>query len=80
VIELIDAIKLERGPGAATKAQVWLKRLFNWMVEKDEIEWSPIAGLNAPAPKRVRDRALSDDEVRRLARLRPASVPVRPIS
>ena len=65
-IELMDRIKTERGPGAATKAQAWLRRVFNWMLEKDEIEASPIAGMKAQARLQPRDRALSDDEVRRL--------------
>ena len=67
-IELADAIKLQRGPGAATKAQAWTKRLFNWSVEKAVLEASPLAGMKAVAQIRVRDRALSDDEVRRLWR------------
>lgn len=65
-IELVDCIKAERGPGAATKAQAWLRRVFNWMLEKDEIEASPIAGMKAPARLQPRDRVLSDDELRRL--------------
>ena len=44
----------------------WLRRAFNWMIEKDELEASPIARMKPPAPMRVRERALSDDEVKRL--------------
>ena len=51
---------------AAVTCHTWLRRAFNWMVEKDELEASPIARMKPPAPVRVRERALSDDEVRRL--------------
>ena len=36
------------------------------MIEKDELEASPVARMKPPAPMRVRERALSDDEVKRL--------------
>ena len=60
-VAVLDAIKLERGPMAAVTT-----RCLNWMIEKDELESSPVARMKPPAPMRVRERALSDDEVKRL--------------
>lgn len=65
-VQLLDGIKTNRGPMAATTCHTWLRRMLNWCVEKDELEASPIARMKPPAPMRVRERALSDDEVRRL--------------
>jgi integrase len=66
IIEIVDGIKFARGPYAAVNTQAWIKRCLNWCVEKAELEVSPAAGLRRPAPARIRERALSNDEVRRL--------------
>src|SRR5512132_2848131 len=63
-VQVLDTIKGARGPMAAVTTHTWLRRAFNWMVEKDEIEASPIARMKPPV--RVRERALSDDEMKRL--------------
>ncbi len=56
---LIDAGK----PAAAFKLYEILKRLGNWLVERDEIEVSPFASMKPPADKVTRDRALKDREI-----------------
>jgi integrase len=66
VIELVDAVKLARGPYAGVGALAWIKRVLNYAVEKAEIESSPAIGIKPPATPRVRERVLSDEEVRRV--------------
>lgn len=66
VIELLDDIKARRGPYAAVGAACWLKRIFYWSVDKAIVEASPMVKMKPPAPARVRERCLSDDELKRL--------------
>jgi integrase len=78
VIELLDRIagrklKAKRedgkrvvrgGPTQANRVLTTLRRLFNWLVERDVIPASPVAGVKAPAPETRRDRVLTDGELR----------------
>jgi integrase len=56
---LLDADK----PAAALKAYEVIKRLGNWLVERDEIEVSPFTSLKPPTRKTVRDRHLKPEEI-----------------
>jgi integrase len=61
--EIIRAIAATR-PIMANRALAHLSRFFKWCVNEDYITGSPCVGIERPAPENVRDRALSDDEVR----------------
>jgi integrase len=52
------------GPTQANRVLTTVRRLFNWLVERDVIPASPVAGVKAPAPETRRDRVLTDDELR----------------
>src|SRR3546814_1449572 len=39
-------------------------KMFNWAVERDILDASPVAGIQPPGAETSRDRVLSDDEIR----------------
>lgn len=57
-----------RTPHAAAALHQRIKRLFNWMVEEDYFQVSPMANMKLPRALRKveRDRVLSDSEIKRL--------------
>lgn len=64
VIDLVDKI-VARGAGVqANRTLARLRKVFNWAIEKDRLEASPVAGMKKPTQERARDRALTDDELR----------------
>src|SRR3546814_17380611 len=38
-------------------------KMFNWAVERDILDASPVAGIQPPGAETSRDRVLSDDEI-----------------
>ena len=50
-------------PSAANHAFGHIRAFFNWSVGQGKIDVSPCFGLRSPAPKKKRDRVLSDDEL-----------------
>jgi integrase len=64
ILDLLDGI-VDRGAGiVANRTLAALRKLFNWSVDKDIIEASPVASVKAPAPAISRDRILNDDEIK----------------
>lgn len=53
----------DRSQAAANKAHKWLRQMFNWLVEKGEIERSPMEKVKRPYPEHRRSRVLSLLEV-----------------
>jgi integrase len=79
VRELVRAIAATR-PILANRCQAYLSRFFRWLVNEDYITGSPVVGIERPAKETVRDRALSDDEIRRFwAATNRLPAPVRSI-
>lgn len=66
ICELVDQVKLERGPSSAVNLQSWVRCLLGWAVDRGELQASPAAGMRGPAPLKRRQRVLTDDEVRLL--------------
>ncbi len=62
-LALTDALVDAGKPAAALKLYEVIKRIGNWLVERDELEVSPFANMKPPASKAVRDRALSREEI-----------------
>ena len=52
-----------RSGAAANKSHKWLRRLFNWLIEKGVIEHSPVDRIKRPFPEGSRNRVLSLLEV-----------------
>jgi len=64
VIELLDGIVDSGRATTANRVRAYLSGFFNWAVEREILEVAPTTGVRAPAKEVVRDRVLSDDEVR----------------
>jgi integrase len=65
-IALIDSVLDEGKPGAAFHLHEAIKRIFNWAVDRDELEVSPFANLKPPVKKTPRNVVLKDDQIRDL--------------
>jgi len=59
---LDDMVEDGLGPGA-NRAFSQLRKMYNWLVEKDRLKGSPCYGLKKPVDESSRDRYLSDEEV-----------------
>ena len=53
----------ERAPIHANRLRAYWGKFFNWLVENDWVEASPVLGVARPAPERSRDRFLSQSEI-----------------
>jgi integrase len=63
VISLIEAIAVTR-PIMANRVLACLSRFFRWCAARDVIAGSPCVGVERPSPESVRERCLTDDEIR----------------
>jgi integrase len=66
-IELLDEIK-RTAPVSANRTHSVLVTLFNWAVEDQLLDATPVAGLKKRAVESSKDRTLSDPEIRLLWR------------
>ncbi len=64
VADMIDDIAESGRVTMANRVLAHARKFFNWCVERDVIEVSPVASIKRPAPEKTRDRVLSDDEIR----------------
>ena len=62
--DLLQAIVDRGAPSHANHVLAYLRAMLNWAVGNDLLEANPAAGLEMPAPKVERDRALTDNEIR----------------
>lgn len=68
ILEAMDAA-IDRGSGyQANRILSHVRKLFNWCVERDILDKSPVTGLKPPTKEVSRDRALDDNEVAGLLR------------
>ena len=80
VIEALDKV-MDRGePYAANRLLAAVRKLFNWALERDIIDTSPVANIKAPGKESQRDRVLNDDEIKELwAACEKAGYPYGPL-
>ncbi len=80
VIEALDKV-MDRGePYAANRLLAAVRKLFNWALERDIIDTSPVANIKAPGKESQRDRVLNDDEIKALwAACEKAGYPYGPL-
>jgi integrase len=64
VIALLDSIMDQGSPYMANRVLANIRRFFNWCLERDILQATPVAKVKALAKEVSRDRILSDDEVR----------------
>jgi integrase len=63
IVDALDAI-VERSMSTAIKAHKWLRRLFDWAVERGDIGASPMVTIPAPGTDGERERVLKGQELR----------------
>jgi integrase len=73
VIELIDRVADRGARIHANRVLAALRVLFNWALSRGVIETSPAAGIKAPGAETVRERVLSEDELREVWRAADAA-------
>lgn len=66
VLALYDEILDQGLATTANRTHSALSHFFNWCVQRDLLEVSPMMGVKKPSPEKSRDRVLSDDELRRV--------------
>ena len=64
VISLLDNIVDRGAPIQANRTLAVIRKMFNFALQRDIVQVSPCAGVEAPAQEQQKDRVLSDDEVR----------------
>jgi integrase len=66
ILDLMDAI-IDRGaPYSANRAFAFIRKMFNWAVERGIVETSPAVGIHRPAKENSRDHVISDEELQTL--------------
>jgi integrase len=73
VIELIDRVADRGARIHANRVLAAVRVLFNWALSRGVIEASPVAGVKAPGAEMVRERVLSEDELREVWRAADAT-------
>jgi integrase len=64
VVELLQRVYDRGAPIASNNTLRLIRKMYNFAVERDLLEYSPINGVKQLAKNRSRDRVLSDDEIR----------------
>ena len=62
VVRLLDDTA-SRAPIMANRHLAYMRKLFNWCIERGYLDVSPCAGLKPPGAERSRDRVLDDTEL-----------------
>lgn len=65
VLKIIDGIRDRGAAVQANRVLAFLRRFFNWCLERDYLDKTPTAGIVKPTKEVARDRVLSPDEIAR---------------
>lgn len=68
VRELLEAIAERPAPIMANRVLALVRKIFNFAIAREIVEFNPCAQLERPGKERQRDRVLTDDEIRTLWR------------
>lgn len=60
---LIEAMA-ETAPYMANRTLAYIRKFFNWAVDRELVPSSPVAAIKPPAKEKSRDRILTDEEVK----------------
>ena len=63
IILLLEGIYDRGAPIASNNVLRLIKKMYNFAVERDLLEYSPVNGIKQLAKNRTRDRILNDDEI-----------------
>lgn len=64
VVKFIDEIIDRDAPVQANRTFSFLKKFFNWCIDRDVIEHSPMNRMKEPSDEESRERVLTEDEIR----------------
>jgi integrase len=64
VIDLVESVAASGRGYRANRTLAALSKFFNWLVARDVLAFSPVAGVEPPHKEEERTRILSDDELR----------------
>jgi integrase len=68
VLKLIDGIRDSGAVVQANRVLAFLRRFFNWCLERDYLDKNPTIGIAKPTKEVARDRVLSSDEIAQVLR------------
>jgi integrase len=68
VIELVESVAGSGRGYRANRTLAALSKLFNWLVARDALAFSPVTGVERPHQEEERERVLTDAELRALWR------------
>lgn len=66
VISLLDDIVKNGAPIQANRVHSLISKIFNWAISRDLLDQNPCMGVKKPSKENLRDRVLSEDEIRSL--------------
>jgi integrase len=66
VIDLVESVAVSGRGYLANRTLGTLSKFFNWLVARDALAFSPVAGVERPHQEEVRERILLDPELRAL--------------
>ena len=66
VLKIIDGIRDGGAEVQANRVLAFLRRFFNWCLERDYLSQNPTAGIAKPSKEVARDRVLSPDDICRV--------------
>ncbi len=69
VRELLEGIAERPAPIMANRVLALVRKIFNFGIAREIVEFNPCAQLERPGKERQRDRVLRDDEIRRFWRM-----------
>ncbi len=64
IARVVNAVADRGAAITANRVLAYLGAFFSWLVERGELEATPLVNLAKPAPERSRDRVLTDGELR----------------
>ena len=64
VIRLIDEIKAAKRPSAANHVLANLRKMYNWAIERDIVEFNPCSHISKPVPIKERERVFTKTEIK----------------
>jgi integrase len=53
-------------PVMANRCLAYVRKMYNWALSKDLVEFNPCAGIPRPGKEQQRDRVLSEDEIKKI--------------
>jgi len=66
VIDLVEGVAISGRGYLANRTLGTLSKFFNWLVARDVLAFSPVTGIEKPHQEEVRERTLTDAELRAL--------------